>query len=245
MAHSIAPSMPQPTVAREYTRLVSTSASTATRRLLACGMIAGPLFVAVGLIQALTIPGFDLTRHALSLLETGPFGGIQIANFLISGSLLLAYAAGLRQAWRRSPGGRWAPLLVGVCGLGFIGGGLFHPDPGLGFPPGTSPDIPPTMSTSGLLHLVFGSTAFLALIAACFVLARAFAVARQRSWAVGLAGAGATFALGLGETLAGGPAGSLVLFLSASVALIAVALTAARLRSEPAIVAVRRRQAIA
>ena len=203
--------------------------TTYTSRLLTCGMVAGPLFVVVGVIQALTVPGFDLTRHALSLLETGPYGGVQIANCLVSGILLVAYAAGLRQALRGSPGGTWAPILVGVCGLGFIGGAFFHPDPGLGFPPGTSADIPTTLSTTALLHMVFGSTAFLALIAACFALARSFAAAAQRRWAIVMVVAGATFVVGLGESGGGGPAGSLVLFASASVALIAIALAAARL----------------
>jgi len=34
-----------------------------TRTLLTCGILAGPLFAMVGLIQAFTIPGFDLTHH--------------------------------------------------------------------------------------------------------------------------------------------------------------------------------------
>ena len=37
-----------------------------TRALLACGVVAGPLFVAVGLAQLLTREGFDPTRHPLS-----------------------------------------------------------------------------------------------------------------------------------------------------------------------------------
>lgn len=35
-----------------------------------------------------------------------------------------------------------APLLVAICDLGFIGGAFFHPDPGLGFPPGTPTPFP-------------------------------------------------------------------------------------------------------
>jgi hypothetical protein len=46
-----------------------------TRALLACGVVAGPLFVAVALLQVLTRQGFDLTRHRISLLaEVGPGG---------------------------------------------------------------------------------------------------------------------------------------------------------------------------
>jgi hypothetical protein len=43
--------------------------TTGTRALLASGVVAGPLFVAVALLQALTRDGFDLRRHPLSLLS--------------------------------------------------------------------------------------------------------------------------------------------------------------------------------
>ena len=36
------------------------SATTRTRALLACGAVAGPLFIATVLIQALSRPGFDI-----------------------------------------------------------------------------------------------------------------------------------------------------------------------------------------
>src|SRR6266545_2955370 len=42
-----------------------------TRILLACGVAAGPLYVLLGLVQALTREGFDLRRHELSLLAYG------------------------------------------------------------------------------------------------------------------------------------------------------------------------------
>jgi hypothetical protein len=218
----------QPT-ATHRPAIVDKPASSTTRRLLACGAIAGPLFVAVALLQALTVPGFDLRRHAISLLEAGPLGGIQMANFLISGILLLAYAAGLRSALRDKAGRIWAPLLIAVCGLGFIGGAAFHPDPGLGFPPGTPDRIPAGMSMHAALHMVSGSLAFLALIAACFVIARSFTATVERRFAWVLRLAGATFAVCLGESLMGGPSGSLILFAGASVALVTLALVAARL----------------
>src|SRR5438128_1850429 len=60
---------------------------TAMRTLLACGAVAGPLFVIVGFGQAFTRPGFDLTRHPLSVLSNGDLGWLQIANFLVSGLL--------------------------------------------------------------------------------------------------------------------------------------------------------------
>src|SRR6476620_6772843 len=52
-----------------------------TRSLLLGGIVAGPLFVAVGLIQSFTIPGFDLTHHYLSQLSSGELGWIQMTIF--------------------------------------------------------------------------------------------------------------------------------------------------------------------
>jgi hypothetical protein len=206
-----------------------------TQRILTCGVIAGPLFVTVAFVQVLTVPGFQITRHAVSLLETGPSGGIQIANFLVSGALLMGCSAGLRRVLRCRPGGVLAPVLLGVCGLGFIGGAFFHPDPGLGFPLGTPDTLPTTMSTHALLHMACGSLAFLSLIAACFALARTFAANHQRTQATTLRVAGAIFAAGLSESFSGGPLGSLVLYVTASIALIAVALAAIWLQSSNSI----------
>ena len=55
--------------------------------LLACGAVAGPLFIVVGLTQALTRAGFDPVKHPLSLLSVGDLGWIQITNFVVTGLL--------------------------------------------------------------------------------------------------------------------------------------------------------------
>jgi hypothetical protein len=71
-----------------------------TRTLLACGVFAGPLYMAVYLGQALTRPGFDITRHPASVLSNGDLGWIQVTNFLVSGGLVMAAAIGMRLALR-------------------------------------------------------------------------------------------------------------------------------------------------
>jgi len=154
-----------------------------TKALLVCGVIAGPLYVIVGLGQALTREGFDLTRHALSLLSNGLLGWIQIANFVITGLLVIACAVGMRRALALESSGAWGPVLLGVYGLGLIAAGIFIADPALGFPPGTPPGPPHTISTHGLMHFVSGGVGFLGLIASCFVFARRFAVRKQSAWA--------------------------------------------------------------
>ena len=153
-----------------------------TKALLACGVVAGPVYLIVGLAQAFTRPGFDITRHDLSLLSNGDLGWIQVANLIITGLLVIASAVGMRQALYDGIGKTWGPLLVGVYGLGLIGAGIFKADPAMGFPIGTPADAM-TISAHGLLHFITGGVGFLALIAACFVFARRFATLHQRGWA--------------------------------------------------------------
>jgi uncharacterized protein DUF998 len=167
-----------------------------TRTLLICGIVAGPLFTIVGLTQAFTRPGFDLTRHALSLLENGDLGWIQISCFLITGLLYVACAVGMRQVIRGSRGGTWGPVLIAVLGVGLICAAFFRADPGLGFPPGT-PANANTLSWHGMGHLIVGSIAFIALIAVCFVFARRFASQRQYGWSVYSAVTGVLFFVSL------------------------------------------------
>ncbi|MEV4461569.1 DUF998 domain-containing protein, partial [Microbispora sp. NPDC049633] len=69
-----------------------------TRSLLGYGVIAGPIYVGVSLTEALTRDGFDLTRHAWSLLANGDLGWIHITNLVLAGAMTIAFAAGLRRA---------------------------------------------------------------------------------------------------------------------------------------------------
>jgi hypothetical membrane protein len=140
--------------------------------LLTLGAVAGPLYLLTGLAQALTREGFDMRRHALSVLSNGEFGWIQTGNFLLAGVLVLAGAVGCRAVLRSQPGGTWGPILLAVFGVGLIGAGIFPADPAPGFPPGSPAAT--SLSTDGLLHFVFGALGFYGLIAACFVFARRF-----------------------------------------------------------------------
>jgi Protein of unknown function (DUF998) len=160
-----------------------TTGTTLTRALLTCGVIAGPLYVVVALLQVLFRDGFDLSRHPLSLLSLGDWGWIQITNFVVGGLMAIGFAIGLRRVLRPGRGATWAPLLVGGYGLGLIAGGAFVADPALGFPPGTPEGIPAHFSWHGLLHAFAPPLASLSLIAACFVLVRRFVGLGQRGWA--------------------------------------------------------------
>jgi hypothetical protein len=155
-----------------------TPAARITKSLLGYGVIAGPIYVVVALAQALTRQGFDMSRHAWSLLENGELGWIQIANFIVVGLMTVAAAIGLRRALAPGRGRTWAPLLVAAYGVGLIGAGIFRADPAQGFPAGTPETM--TISWHGMLHFMVGGIGFLCLIAACLVLASRFAAAGER-----------------------------------------------------------------
>ena len=154
------------------------SAATRTSRLLACGIVAGPLFLAVGLTQAFIRDGFDLSRHPLSLLSLGDLGWVQIANFVVTGGLFLACAVGMGRALGPGRGGTWGPRLVGALGAGLVMAGVFVADAGAGFPPG-APAGAPEISWHGALHEAGFALASLGMVAGCLVFARRFAGLRQ------------------------------------------------------------------
>src|SRR5688500_19674775 len=119
------------------TNLTSTNDAKLTKALLTCGISAGPLYIILGLLQMAIRPGFDITRHSLSLLVNGDLGWIQTLNFLITGILLVAGAVGVKRTIQTGRGSRWAPRMLGLYGLGLIGGSSCSACTGRGFPPGT------------------------------------------------------------------------------------------------------------
>jgi hypothetical protein len=157
------------------TTLACTPVARTTKSLLGYGVIAGPLYALVSLAQAVTRPGFDLSKHAWSLLENGHLGWIQIANFAVTGAMIIAAAVGLHRTVKK---GAW---LIGAYGAGLVGAAVFRADPAAGFPVGT----PETTAVSwhGMLHFLIGGVGFLCLIAACFVLGRHYARSGDRGLA--------------------------------------------------------------
>jgi hypothetical protein len=151
-----------------------------TRALLACGVVAGPLFIVVAFGQAFTRSGFDFKFHPVSLLDLGSLGWIQIANFMVTGVLYGASAVGIRRALYPGRAGTWGPLLMGVFAVALIGGGVFVPDPAAGFPPGTPAG---SVTWHGILHNFAAPMAFIALSVAFLLFAWRFAKLGQRGWA--------------------------------------------------------------
>ncbi|MFG1945608.1 DUF998 domain-containing protein [Nonomuraea sp. NPDC048826] len=153
------------------------------RALLACGVVAGPLFVLMIAGQVLTRDGFDARRHPLSMLSLGEHGWIQTATFVVCGLLVLASVAGLRRVLEPGTLGRtWGTWLLAGYGASLIWAGIFPTDPAYGYPPGT-PDSALQVSWHGLLHSFAPVGMGLALSVACLVFARRFAREGRRGWA--------------------------------------------------------------
>lgn len=142
-----------------------------TRSLLRWGIIAGPFYLAVSLIQVFVRDGFDLARHPLSLLANGPGGWVQTANFVLTGLMVLAAAVGFRRVL--GPNSRAVTWFLGGFGVAMIVAAIFPADPVDGFPPGTPEGFPTSISTTGLLHFVAGALGFTFLAISCFAAARA------------------------------------------------------------------------
>ena len=138
-----------------------------TRRLLSCGLAAGPVFVTTFLIEGATRDGYRPSRHPVSSLALGPRGRIQAANFAVTGTLVLAGAAGLGRAADPALSGRAGPALIGAAGAGLIGAAVFATDPVSGYPPGT-PDALTQLSRTGMIHNLAAVPVFLGLPAAAF-----------------------------------------------------------------------------
>jgi hypothetical protein len=135
------------------------------------GLVGAPLFGFI--VMLLTVLHYDdlatMGWHPLrsssvpwpSALALGPYGWLQVANFVFLGFALIALGYGLH---RGIDGGRAkaGPLLLAIAGVGLILCG-FKVEPDLSTPPRTA---------AGWLHLVGFIIASLALLSSFFVLPR-------------------------------------------------------------------------
>lgn len=143
-----------------------------TARRLLWGGIAGPiLFTLVWLAEENIRPDYLPMRNWISQLSLTDRGWIQNASFLISGTLIVAFARGLRAAFPTGPGSLWGPRLVTASGIGLLACGLFTIDPGLGYPPGAGAVI----TWHGILHNIAGPVLFFSAAIAAIVYSRRFA----------------------------------------------------------------------
>jgi hypothetical protein len=154
-----------------------------SRWLLACGVVAGPLFTLGYILAGITRADYSPWRHPVSSLALGPNGWIQSASFVVAGVLLLAFTRGLGRATSGMAAARWGARLMSAAAVILVVAGLFVTDPVSGYPPGT-PARPTALTVQGTVHAACALLGFVILVAAMFVFARAFARRRERGWTV-------------------------------------------------------------
>ena len=151
------------------------------RALLMAGVVGPPIFIVVFVVEGLTRPGYSAWRNFVSQLATGGGGWVQTVNFLVCGTLVGAFAIGLRQALRGGRASVAAPILMFLFACALIVAGAFTTDPALGYPVG----VPETHTTHGTIHGVAGLAAFTLLPACALVMTRRFAGDRAAGkWAL-------------------------------------------------------------
>ena len=153
-----------------------------TRALLACGVVAGPMYVMVTMIEALTRDGFDLRQHRFSWLTAGDLGWIHQSAMVLVGVLTVLLAVGVSQMPRTGRGAVWGPRLLGLFGVAYVIGGVLRADPVAGFPPGTTPEMVHT-TWQGAVQNASRGVSSLFLIATSLVFAGWFAAQGRRGWA--------------------------------------------------------------
>ena len=153
-----------------------------TRALLACGVVAGPVYVMVTMAEALTRDGFDLRQHRFSWLTAGDLGWIHQSNMVLVGVLTVLLGVGVGRMMRTGPGTVWGPRLLALFAVAYMVGGLLRADPVAGFPPGTTAEMVHT-TWQGAVQNASRSVSTLLLIATSLVFARWFAAEGRRGWA--------------------------------------------------------------
>jgi hypothetical protein len=150
-----------------------------TRSLLMCGVLAGPIYLAVGIAQGLVREGFDFGRHPLSVLANGPGGWVQTVNFVVTGLLVVAAAVGFQRVLRATS--RATGIFLGAFGVSMLVAAVCRADAVDGFPVGTPLGPPTVLSTLGLLHFAAGALGFVALALSCLIASRAMSRRGERT----------------------------------------------------------------
>jgi hypothetical protein len=164
------------------------------KKKIACGVVAGPAFVAVFTLLGARRAGYDWRRHAVSSLAVGREGWGQRVNFMVVGGLYCVAAHGLARSSSRVVGPALVPALVFAAGVGLIGSGIFVTDPVAGFPPehasaGAFDAVAPVVPTrGGQLHNLCAIPIFVGLPVAALVGAGSAVRRREYRWAAYCAG---------------------------------------------------------
>ena len=156
---------------------------------IACGVVAGPLFVSSFTVIGARRAGYEWRRHAVSSLARGRGGWLQRANFVLTGTLYCIAANGVARSPKQTAEPRVVSALIFGVGGGLIGSGLFVTDPVAGFRPASrdhdNPDRTPSIARtrSGRLHNLCAIPIFAGIPVAALICATSAARRGEYRWA--------------------------------------------------------------
>ncbi len=138
------------------------------------GVVGPLLFVMTFTIEGWLRPAYDPRSMLVSALSLGPRGGIQIANFIISGALIALFAHHVASAFDRGRLWRIGAGLLSIIGFSILASGPFVMDP-VGVPFFE-------MSWHSFLHYAFGILVFSLAPVSCFIFFGYFRTNRRWQW---------------------------------------------------------------
>lgn len=118
-----------------------------------CGLIAPILFVSIFTVEGLFRENYSEMKNFISELSIGNRGWIQIANFMIFGSLFFVFSIGLFQEFRKRKFSSTGPILFLILASCYFFSGPFVTDSGTIFTQ--------QKSVHGIIHGVLGAIVFL------------------------------------------------------------------------------------
>jgi len=135
----------------------------------------GPLlFIATFTVEGWLRPGYDPRSMFVSALSLGPRGGIQIANFIFSGTMIALFAHQFRSECKIDKAWRFGTRLLSIIGVSLLASGLFVMDP---------VTVPFTqMSWHSYLHYAFGILVFTLAPISCFIFFSCFRADDRWRW---------------------------------------------------------------
>ena len=154
------------------------------------GMVGAVLFVSVFTVYGWLCPGYSPTSMFVSELSLGPYGWVQMLNFVLTGALVLVFGRGLAAHFSTGAASRAGPVLVQCMGVSLMVSGLFATDPSAMFDQARA---------HGVVHGIFGAIFFTLAPVSCFVFYRRFR--SDRTWrpiAEWTLAAGVVLTLGIG-----------------------------------------------
>jgi hypothetical membrane protein len=128
------------------------------------GILGPALFVIVFSIEGWLRPDYNALSTYVSALSLGPRGGVQIINFIISGTLMLVFARGVAIEFKKEKTSQAGPLQLAIIATGILLSGPFVMDP-MGTPPAHA-------SVHGLVHGILGGIVFLLMPISCIAFYR-------------------------------------------------------------------------